>query len=306
MGRVLVTRVSDIQTETITEETATPTSGLLLGSSVMGSTGSDSGSVSDGFVFGDGTVGSGGELPRFSDSFETGDRSFTDGGVSWTSSNNVTVSAENPRTGTYSLRFKYAGVADGEDGFSEQRFSLGADYTSLWISYYIYVPSNYYHRNSAGVDNNKWFRVWASDTDFHLTTEMEEQDDHDGTSYIRRFLCGSRGINGAPTSEPGRADIIGAAYPIKPGQWNYMQFWFQSASDRETQDGTAEWWANGTKIQWLNWDLWANDGGDGGDPGQPAYVNNGYILGWSNAGFDNDTIFHVDDIDIYTSNPGWW
>ena len=84
-----------------------------------------------------------------------------------------------------------------------------------------------------------------------------------------------------------------------------MRFHFRSATARDVKDGVAEWFANGNRIQSLDWDFWANDGADGGNPGQPAYVNGGYVLGWSNAGYLEDTHFYVDDFKFYATDPGW-
>jgi hypothetical protein len=276
-------------------------------------------SASASFTTTDGT----GASPFFTDDFETGDLSHAEGGFSWGSTNNVTVEDMNadvgvsPPTGTYAARFRFPGVADGVDSWSELRFNHG-DLTEAWYEYDCYIPASYEHRDSTGADNNKFFRVHASDADFHITTELVRNGAAVDESGMKRFLTHTDGELGTIThccadQEPYKSarlstsDVVGpdGTFFIQTGQWVQLRFHFRSASTRSTQDGVAEWFADGTLVKRLLWDFWTNDGGDGGNPGQQAYANGGYVWGWANSGFDSETKIWVKNFKVYSSSPGW-
>jgi hypothetical protein len=204
-------------------------------------------------------------------------------------------------------------VPDGEDSFSEQKFSLGGDYTEIWIEYYLYVPSNFFHRNSSGADNNKFFKIESS-VPYESAVTCEFYPHADGTSGFRRFQISTYGVRGftiANNDEEHLAaretvpNVIGPGNPIVPGQWTQMRFHARSASDRETKDGVIEWFANGALVQQLYWDLWAEHNDDSGVPGKPWYLTKGYLMGWANSGYTEETLFYIDDFKLYVADPGW-
>lgn len=259
----------------------------------------------------DTTLASGGVSPFFEDNFETGNFTKTGGGFSWTiNSSNVAVTTDNPRgTDTYSAAFTYGPTPIGEHNWNaEKRFLLGASYTEIWVEYYLFVPANYYHRIPLP-SNNKFFRLHEDDPyGFHITTETESTAAQTpaGTSYFRRFLAATRGASGNLYDMPKTPNIIGPDYPIKPGYWTQMRFHFKSASARDVLDGVAEWWADGVPIVTKTWDFWTeSEGNDGGNPGRQAFVTGGYIIGWSNSSFTDETVFNIANWKVYSSNPGW-
>jgi hypothetical protein len=34
-------------------------------------------------------------------------------------------------------------------------------------------------------------------------------------------------------------------------------------------------------------------------------LRNGYLLGWANSGFAQETVFYVDNVKFYQTSPGW-
>src|SRR6056297_1022160 len=72
----------------------------------------------------------------FFDSFESGDLNTSQNGFEWGgdgSTGNVTVSTERAYSGQHSLRFLFRGKPAGQDSTAEQRFSLGGEFTELWV-----------------------------------------------------------------------------------------------------------------------------------------------------------------------------
>jgi hypothetical protein len=47
----------------------------------------------------------------------------------------------------------------GEDSFQEQRVRFGRAYNEMWVSFDLYVPTNYQHRNDSP-SNNKFFAIF--------------------------------------------------------------------------------------------------------------------------------------------------
>ena len=272
------------------------------------------------------TEASGGVSPWFEDSFESGDFSKTQNGGGWASHNSgqgdpkPTVETTKPRTGTYSTLVRYTSRPDGSDNWVEIRGALGKRFTEIWFEFYLWVPSNYNHRNSSGADNNKFFQLYdtgvPTNDAFHVTVE-QYPNNADGSSYCRRFLNRSRGVDGPPTSgKPGVAtgpsdwiswvgSVNYTGNHIIRNQWNRVGFYFRSATARGVADGRAELWTNGNEAKTLDWEFWASAPGDTGNPGRLGGFTHFYIPGWSNSGYNDQTDFYYDDFKWWDTDPGW-
>jgi hypothetical protein len=236
--------------------------------------------------------------PAFFDDFERGKLGPSVAGYGHGSSN-ISVSSDNSHSGKYSLKFVFGPDAPGEDSWAEHRFHFGEQLSSVWIEYQLFVPSNYYHRNDDGTDNNKFFRLWASGQKFSLTVETNVEPDRPGESRLRRFLSESGGRSGGPIGTSWAPQVIGRQSPIRPGQWHQIRIHWHSSTNGSQKDGRAEVSVNGELIQSLDWDFWNRSG-------QPkTYVDRGYLLGWSNSGFSERTEFFIDDFAVYSEDPGW-
>lgn len=243
----------------------------------------------------------------WSDSFDNGERNNGNGFV-WRDAASVTVSNERAFSGTHALRFRYRPVPSGTDAWSEQRFDLGQYLGELWIEYMLYVPANFRHRaDSPG--NNKflwlWKDVYSASGEWNIGWEYLRLTD---TTSSGRFISSRWDYNFASNSGPWvtpnqntTPGLFGGSNPIRPGQWNRIRFHAKAASSRTAQDGESRLWVNNTLVfqitngRFHNFDAAKTE----------ATLRNGYLLGWSNSGFLEETIFFIDDTKFYRGNPGW-
>lgn len=246
--------------------------------------------------------------PFFSDGFETGSYASANG-FHWESPVRVSVSSERAFSGRYALRFSYPGVAKGEDGWSEQRFDMGRYTPEVWIEYMVYVPTNYRHRNERG-NNNKFIVLWK-DTYGSLSGEWQISWEYtrrnDGSSF-GRFMSSRWDqpyvtdlVSGTYPGPRESIELIGGAGPMKIGQWNRVRFMAKAATSRTSENGESRLWVNETLVlRYTAGRFYGSDPSKGN-----ATLRRGYLFGWSNSGFDEETVFYVDEIKFYTRNPGW-
>ena len=247
----------------------------------------------------------------FTDSFESGDLSHTQGKAAWFNPTKVNVTSDISHSGNHSLKYTYAGVPSGKDSFSELRYDLGAAYPDVWIQFYIYFPDGtespnvgpkYVHRNDTGPDNNKFLRIWGSSPDGRNRNSGVTVNG--GCSllpisggYSEMIPEWSVTYNGKVTSAMGSHSTPGFwfAYPETLGKWIKFKFHRKVASPANN-DGILQIWENDVlSIDLQNLNTYPGDG----------YLNAftaGYLLGWSNSGFDKETYIYIDDVAISTTN----
>jgi uncharacterized protein YjdB len=251
----------------------------------------------------DGGGGGSSGTPIFFDDFESGDRNKTESGVRWSGSNsnsygNVNMSTANPRSGTHSLRLRYDAAPLGADGFAEQGFRIDGGLSEVYFEYYLHVPANYFHRVDYPT-NNKLFRVWqgtGSSNTFSVTTEYQLSTACAGCSGHRMIAEQT----GGKTTENNPNPLIGHNGPIVIGEWNQIRFGFKAASGLGKADGFYRMWVNGVLVSELaNFEFWNKKGLS------ETVIEAGYLMGWSNSGWNELTEFFVDDFKVYSSNPGW-
>ncbi len=229
----------------------------------------------------------------FSDSFESGDLSGSENGITWEGQVSTYVTTDNANSDTHSLAFKFSAKPDGEDSFSEQRFKLGAYYTDIWISYDLFIPENYYHRSQSESTNNKgYLYLWSGDYGNPDGPGMGPNlwPNGDGSSNHSFYMWG-----------PGLDKHIWDAAPESillsdRGQWIKIVCHYKYAT-AAANDGVAEIWKvysddTVTKIQDIQNGSWYVKGQQG--------FTTGYLLGWANSGFDEETIFYVDNFVVST------
>lgn len=230
----------------------------------------------------------------FEDDFESGDLSKSRNGFRWTSARDTAVSSERARSGRYSLKFTFEGGPSGDDAFSEQRFDLGGNYPEVWVRYDIYIPQNYYHRNDPPSANNKgYLYLWSGDYGRPSGPGMGPNfwPKSDGTSFASHYVWGpglDRHYNHLMPNAVEAADR---------GKWLRIVVHYKYASSRNN-DGVAEIWKtrDGVRQKILN----IQDGA-WYVTGQPGF-SVGYLLGWANSGFDETTVFYIDNIVFSTQS----
>ncbi|HEV2150142.1 MAG TPA: heparin lyase I family protein [Longimicrobiaceae bacterium] len=266
-----------------------------------------------------------GTTPAFADGFESGARAAAQNGYGWTfaqaggGGDAVSVSNTIARTGSYSLRFTYGGNPDlCDDAFSEQRFALGEDLKEVWFEYYLYFPSGgttagpkFYHRavcatanDPRALDtNNKFFALW--DVDYrarNVAFVMEYRrttTGSDGDSYLYNLWGGASVVQHSSTEGVGQWN--GFMTDANRGRWVQVRIHarISDSADPAKANGLVEVWFDGVKrINESGIPLMStNSAGN--------FFRNGYLMGWSNSGFDQTTSVYLDDFKIFRSSPGW-
>ncbi len=265
------------------------------------STATTSTSAGAGGTTGQGGAGAGGDGPTgfscnvsdmvFCDDFETGDLSHTDGGASWGAATRVTVVDTRALSGTQSAQFYYEGnpsLAPTADAFAELRYDLGALYPDLWTAFELFIPDNYEHRDAESSDNNKLFRLWG-DTYSDKEKVGFSMWPTNGLSRTRAVWNESAGWE---AMGEGYTDFVSAA---DLGQWVSVLIHTRAATLQTP--GTLELWKNGELVV-SNIDVVDNYT----DGGKHAYQR-GYLLGWSNSGFTEETFLYIDNVIIRSVAP---
>jgi hypothetical protein len=247
-------------------------------------------------------AGTGG-APFFEDNFDTGQRGSANGFI-WRGGTRTAVSSAQAHSGAYSLAFTYPAAPFGSDSFSEQRFDMGRYINEVWMDYMLYVPANFVHRKDEP-SNNKFFMLWRdiySDVAGGTQQFGMEFYYRNATSSFARPTARiqSHGLISTIAGSAGPA-LVGPFAPIKPGQWSHIRLHMRGSSAYGISDGIYKYWVNGQLIEsFIN---------------QPYYntkttptdvmFRNGYLLGWANSGYAEETVFNIDDVKFYDNNPGW-
>jgi hypothetical protein len=231
----------------------------------------------------------------FQDGFESGNLNHNANGARWSVSNSgssdyVQVSSERVRSGNYALKFHYARGGDSDDAWAEQRFALGGNKTDIFIRFYIFFPSNFRIRN-VSPSNNKAIVVWGDDYSSKGAQGQEFSANYFMPKAHKVWQGGAWDVscNGA-FGDVQSVDGMGAwsTSNLPLGEWVCFEYHFKA--DSGAGDGAMEFWVNGDKkygatgIDWLS------------APCSPRYFNTGYLLGWANSGYDEDTDIFIDDV----------
>lgn len=226
----------------------------------------------------------------FEDDFESGNLDKSTNGFRWTDRAATAVSATAARGGSYSLQFTYPAGVDGEDGWSEQRFYLGGNYRDVSVEYDLLVPANYHHRSQSGAANNKGFLyLWANtygDPRPLVATNFwpDGLGQSIGSIYTRPNDLGHYMEFTAPAIAT--SDV---------GKWLHIVVRYAYATVANN-DGIAQIWKTpegGAQVQLVNKTNgpWYHPDGMGFD--------NGYLLGWSNSGFTQETRLYIDNFKVW-------
>ena len=257
----------------------------------------------------------------FSDGLESGDFSSTNaGGFAWTDGSWTTVVSDDtelagsssspqpkataasfaggdwtPYSGNNSIRFRYAAGAF----MSEQRFNLGTAEKDIWISYWLRVPTNFQHGTSSPT-NHKLFALWMDDYSNKgagPTVAWEFWGDGSGGSDLAfHYGSGGTGLGSHLQLTP----FI--SYPSDQGRWMHVVFHVNDSTSSGSNDGVIQMWrkwdGEGTYTKFhekLDNDIAAPAGGPNG-------WEAGYLMGWANAAYSNNTEWLVDNFELANSD----
>jgi hypothetical protein len=251
----------------------------------------------------------------FSDGFESGDMLHTENGAGWFSpAGSITASTGRAHTGSYSSKYHFPGVPIGDDNWVEQRFTLGTGKTDVYIRYYIFFPSNYVHRNDSPT-NNKAIMLWDEEGNYvDSRTKMGGEFWYGYGSGDLSTLSAKAAIdfNAGPTQYHLTCTIADAYitdiadYISGFGTWSltssdlnkWLLFEWHFKLDSGAGNGALEFFVDGVKK------FGRNDLAYDGAPCAPGYFKIGYLMGWANAGFTQDTDIYIDDVVFSTTYVG--
>jgi hypothetical protein len=241
-----------------------------------------------------------------SDDFESGTFSSAKGGLSWLSySRNVYVVTDPvtgkktiPAHGSYSAGFSYRAKPPGEDGTAELRFSINRPMPDIYLSYNVRIPDNFYHRPE-NPGNSKWLMLWTNGYEDRVGVtvgwEYWPTSDSLGASKLAyRWVNSSGGSS--------HKDLQLFMVPdTHRGRWMTVVIHVRLSSSADKNDGVVEFWRrlDGAAFERIHYaeglPLWPSDGPNG--------FTHGYLMGWSNSGYSEETTFHIDDFVVSDTWP---
>lgn len=211
-------------------------------------------------------------------------------GFRWTDKASVSVIEDPTESSNHAAQFHFEGTAT-DDAWSELRFDLGGLYKEIWMKYRMYIPENYYHRDSSGSDNNKGFYLWSGQYNNGadvLVSASWWRTENGGTR-----MMGNWKTNSETSKHYNDDDLSGVIidYNTDRDKWHDIVIRVR-IGDPAIPNGALQVWKNDTPI-------WSDTSIENyaADPSQNG-VEKGYLLGWSNSGFDEDTKLMVDDFVI--------
>jgi hypothetical protein len=220
------------------------------------------------------------------------------------------VSSDRARTGTKSLKFTYGGNADVcDDAYAEQRFNIGQSVNETYVGYYIYFPSNYAHRTPSGcasnATNNKVFRIWSKNADY-TGDPIKMGASLEASSVSRLFPEAMKSwvnndweidCNGSMGDISSVGDL--GSWTLTANDLNkWLHFEFHTKVDEGTGNAAMEFWVDGVKkfsdvtLDYSN------------SPCVRNYFETGYLMGWANSGFTQDTSIYIDDVVVASGYIG--
>lgn len=196
--------------------------------------------------------------------------------------------------GKPSLKFTFGGGGPDDDAWCEQRIKL-PNLSEFWMQFYRYFPSGnesipvgpkWVHRRVPGGVNNKFLLFWSGDYNkFNLMTGIGMWEDGAGRDVFYPGYGSNQAIaygqHGLPSLPPQDDSTL--------GRWVKVNAHFRCAT-MANNDGVIQMWEDGVlKMDHKNLPIYPN-GGAGN-----AFTE-GYLMGWSNSGFDQTTYCYIADM----------
>lgn len=268
-----------------------------------------------------------------------GFESFDDGavptgsphGLTWTSNHSTQVSTLRARRGTRALRFTYPARPNPppSDTVIEQRFAFSRPLTDFWLKYDLFVPTNYADRSVNGTNDfgggSKELALFSdgysapSPTEIYPTLIL-------GRLFRRIDRSNPAWVNNGSSWQSGSFSYAGAdgmrvwaylpdtgiesAPPMidvrtDRGTWQRRIIHVRMPRTATAQDGVVAYWntrCDGTTDQLVDIQNGAFHGSLHANSAGGNYITDGYLLGSSNNGFDEETTFFIDDVVVSTTN----
>lgn len=209
----------------------------------------------------------------FFDNFDSGSRAAPQNGITYGPSQ-VNVTIVNGK-----MQFRHPPKPPGQDSSAEQRIELNRQMLDFWIAYDLTIPDNYFHR-SENPSNNKFIAIYANpytDPGFQINFSTYPSRDGTGESTLK-LHSQNLGRENPPIDIPGTFIAL-----ADKGQTMRIVV-------HANVDGTVQLWKRGT--------LFADLTGLVISGGPRHYIDALYLMGWSNSGFDQETLLLIDNLTI--------
>ena len=240
--------------------------------------------------------------PFFSDDFAGTQKNPANGFTYSATGSEVSVASFD---GYDCLRFRFGPTTPGESGGgAEQRFALGRQIQELWLEYYLHIPSNLVlWENLPNTAPNKFLSLWPENYstvgETYVVTEFW-RDGTDTNSYARILGLGDLYNPSTFTIRGGDAfqntEFINTE---RAGSWHRIRVHYKIASGPGQTDGVYEGWL-GDELMWRSrsdWVFWYTGGLN--------YIAEGYFMGSTNPGYEDETDFHIRNLKFYDTDPQW-
>jgi len=194
--------------------------------------------------------------------------------------------------GRHALRFRYA----AGQNMSEQRFSLPEAMDEVWISYWIRVPVNFNH--PGGNNNQKFLALWMDNYEYSgdgPTVVFQFRGLDGGGSWVSNYVIETDENQSQRSSSFGSGATLWTT--ADRGRWLKVVYQIVAADPQVSNGIVRQWsrWEGDTAYTLLseatNLRIHAPSGG-------PAGFRAGYLMGWANAPYSQDTEFLVDDFTV--------
>ncbi len=265
------------------------------------------------------------------DNFESADMSTTnDAGFSWSANNKTSIVTQHPIdgpvavynngsiynianpimgdgtlrdwsafAGDYSLRFRYP----ANQSWSEQRFDLGSAYPEIWVRFWLRVPQNFEH--NTGNTNNKLFAIWMDGYEFGglgPTIVWQYRNDGSNGSTTMFYKLQNTGALNNDNGQRHSGELQTQpfiSFPDDQGRWMQLAFHVKASSSAASSDGVVQMyrrWDGESNFTLIHEDL--NVELLHAPPAGPVGFRRGYLMGWANAAYENDTEWLLDDFTV--------
>lgn len=234
--------------------------------------------------------GSTGE-PFYSHDFSDGARTDKHGFAWLSSSANVTVEDAPLRPGQKALAFAHRAKPIGEDSTAQQNYDMGRELREVWVAYDLYIPHNFALRDDVGGENNKFHLLFAdSNVGDNLLVGAEYLRVSDTDSRVK--LLGKTDNNQWSALDKQAFKHPTFLTTAMRGTWQRVREHVRIDSAAGVHDGVYECRVNDVLV-------WSAGDTPIYNSGRNNYVRKGYLMGWANMGFTEETVF-------YLANPAWY
>jgi hypothetical protein len=225
------------------------------------------------------------------------------------------------------IQFSNSGSSDlSIDAWSEQRFLINPSYLSseeqglkdFWIQYDQYIPKNFHYRDSDADTATNWYgggvKVIALFADDYsnlnptmiigrLLKRMDSQGpvSLNGESYADFNFSTKDPISNERRWFSNMGFELGDKMIIDPlvdiGHWQRRTYHVGMPTSNASNDGIVEFWIQrrlGTENPIVEKIIDVSNGNFYG--GGQNYINKGYLLGWSNTGYNTDVTYLIDNL----------